>query len=90
MSSMSYVTKIIKNYGETCFSTKPLPACTLGYYAKNIVENPKPFYCTDDQSLIQRYTKLVGRNVNPDFSRKTKIQRLVVPIPDECVSDDRA
>ena len=87
---MSYRTKIIVQYDETCFSTKPLPACGSGYYATRTEEDREPFYCTDDQSLIERYKKLVERGVNPDFSRKTNIKRIVVPIPVKCAHDERA
>jgi hypothetical protein len=87
---MSYRTRIIRNDGETCFSTKPLPACSLGYYATSTEEEPQPFYCTGDISLIERYKKLVERDVNPDFSRKTNIQRIVVPVPVECAYKEKA
>jgi hypothetical protein len=85
---MSFRTKIIRNYDETCFSTKPLPACSSGYHATSTEEDRKPFYCTEDPSLIERYKKLVEKGINPDFSRKTNIQRIVVPVPVECVLNE--
>lgn len=87
---MSYRTRIITQKDETCFSTKPLPACGSGYHATRTEEDREPFYCTDDQSLIERYKKMVEKGVNPDFSRKTNIKQIVVQIPVKCVHDERA
>jgi hypothetical protein len=87
---MSYRTRIIVRYDETCFSTKPLPTCGSDYYATSTEDDREPFYCTDDQSLIERYKKLVERGVNPDFSKKTNVQRIVVSIPLKCALDESA
>jgi hypothetical protein len=83
-NSISYKTVIISENEESCFSKKPLPACTSGYSITAIVNKYEPFFCTADKSLAERYTKLVNKGVIPDFRMQKELRFISVPVAVKC------
>jgi hypothetical protein len=89
-NSISYKTVIISENEESCFSKKPLPACTSGYSITATVNKYVPFFCTADRFLAERYTKLVNEGVIPDFRTQKEIRSIAVPVAVKCDLNPKA
>lgn len=83
-NSISYKTVIITDNEESCFSKKPLPACTDGYHITATVKKYAPFFCTAERYLAERYVKLLNNGLIPDFRLHKGLRPIAVLVAAKC------
>lgn len=71
---------------KTCFSKRPLPACTKGYRANAEVDREVDVYCIDPKSsAAQNYETQISKENPLDLTKRETSRKLKFTIPRSCI-----
>ena len=79
-------TKVIHGDTDTCFSLRPLPACSKGCESSNTKEKNVDLHCVKNSEASEKLAERIRQGANPDLSEKSVTKSMKMSVPVSCKS----
>lgn len=81
---LKFQTQYIEQYGEICFTLRPMPSCNRGCQPSSSAERKVPVHCIANSSVSQLWKNQIDNGGSPDFSHKSETRTESLQIPQNC------